>query len=55
MQHLNSGGHQESGDHVKDRGVPLTIQGLKSSGSESELHTIFFDAEAVVGKKKHLI
>lgn len=49
MQHLSSSGHQDSGDHVKDRGVPLTIQGLRSNASETEFHAVFFDAEALVG------
>lgn len=51
---MSSSGHQDSGDHVKDRGVPLSIQGLRSNGNESEFHAVFFDAEALVGKSEKL-
>lgn len=48
MQHVNSSGNHDSGDHGKDRGVPLSIQGLRSSASEAEFHAAFFDAEALI-------
>lgn len=49
LQHASASGHHDSGDHAKDRGVPLTIQGLRSNASEKEFHAVFFDAEALVG------
>ncbi len=50
---MSSSAHQDTGDHAKDRGVPLTIQGLRSNASETEFHAIFFDAEALVGNRVH--
>ncbi|XP_046440938.1 WD repeat-containing protein 7-like isoform X2 [Daphnia pulex] len=53
LQHASASGHHDSGDHAKDRGVPLTIQGLRSNASEKEFHAVFFDAEALVVQLLH--
>ena len=49
LQHASSSGNHDSGEHAKDRGVPLTIQGLRSNTSEKEFHAVFFDVEALIG------
>ncbi|XP_057372178.1 WD repeat-containing protein 7-like isoform X1 [Daphnia carinata] len=53
LQHANASNNQDSGDLSKDRGVPLSIQGLRSHSSETEFHAVFFDAEALVVQLLH--
>lgn len=50
LQHHGVGGHSDSGHPNKERGVPVTVQGLRTNPKDGESHAILFDAEALIGK-----